>query len=281
MSTTLTTLIDLVRRRLGDHVQEGYDTASGDGEMDRFALTHVNLVADSLSVLVDDVAEPNYTVDEHSGWVSFGNIPAAGTDNVVFSYQYTVWSDERITEAINAAIDELFGKFYVHGYNDDLWSDGTAECVVQTTAGVDLDPEDRITKVEFWSGSRWVRIDRWKVSRIEDAKTLVFEFTPTTGTNYRVHYVKRPGNLESLSQTLEVTGGLPTRAKEPIVLLACADLITDRIHHRIRDDRGHNTQGENPVKSYEIQNDAQFLRAQAELKASKLRMSPLMSRVAY
>ena len=280
MTVTLDNLIYATRLRLGDHVQEGYDTATGDGETDRFALSHVNLLEESLSVLVAGTPDLTATVDERSGWVSFTSIPA---DNSVieFSYQYTIWSDERITEALNAAIDERFGQYYVEGFNDDLWSEGGAEFVAQNGAGEDLDPTDRITKLEWWNETRWVRTDGWHVEVQGDIKVIILETTPQAGINFRISYHSRPGNLVDTNDTLETTVGIKGYFKEPIVLLACADLITDRIHHRIRDDRGHNTQGENPVKSYEIQNDAQFLRAQAELKLSRLKMPPLRTRVSF
>jgi len=280
MTVTLDNLIHAARTRLGDHVQEGYDVATGDGETDRFSLSHTNLLESSCSILVGGAPDLTASVDEASGWVRFTAIPAAEAE-ISFSYQYTVWSDERITEALNAAIDERFGQFYVDGFNDTLVSAGETEFVAQTSAAVDLDPEDRITRVEFWSGTRWMKTERWKVAVQGAHKVIVLETTPAIGTQLRISYHSRPGNLVGTSDTLETTVGIKAYFAEPLVLLACSDLIVDRLHHRIRDDRGHNTQAENPVKSYEIQNDAQFLRAQADLKLSRMKMPPLRSRATF
>ena len=279
MATTLTNLIDAVRRRLGDHIQEGYDTADGDGAMDRFALTHTNIVPVSLTVTVSGAATTALAIEEESGWVTFTN-PPANAAPITFSYQYTVWSDVQVKEAINVGIEELFGNFYVDGTNDDIWSEGGAEFIAQNSAGTDLSPEDRVTKVEYWNGSRWVKLEGWHVMTQNATKVIIFENTPTTGLNFRISYHSRPSLLTNVSDTLETTSGVPARAKEPVIDYACSELISARIAMGIRDDRAHNTQNENRIKSYEVVNDASYFRAQAERKASKLRMAPLKGRVA-
>ena len=275
MAITLTNLRDMVNRRLGNDLEWASATDEGDGGSTLFRLPHTNIV--TLTVQVDGVDYTSGTLDEESGWYTFASPPAPEAE-LAFQYSYRHWGETRVDESINSAIDELFGKFHVDGFNDDLWSEGGAEFIAQTSAGVDLDPEDRITRVEFWSGTRWVKTDRWHVTVQNGTKVVIFEVTPTLGTNIRISYHARPGNLTNGVDTLETTSGLPTRAKEPIVLLACSSLITERMHHRIRDDRASNTQNENPVKSYEIQNDANYLRQQAEVLASKLRMAPLRGR---
>ena len=272
---SLTELIRLVRRRVGDFPQRVRKTGDvGDGVITDYFLDHT--VYGTPVVTVDGTSSTDFSFDADTGWLTFN---AAPTGDIAFSYASVVWDDERIQEAINSAIDELWGKFYVKGQNDTMVTDGQGELLVETAAGDDLGPEDRITRVEYWSGSRWVRMDRWSVRATPVAKYVVWENIPTAGTILRVSYTVRPGNLDLPAETLEGTAGLPSRAKEPIVLLACSSLIVERMHHRIRDDRGHNTQGDNPVKSYEIQNDAQFLRAQAMLLASSLRMDSLGGRV--
>ena len=89
MTVTLDNLIYATRLRLGDHVQEGYDTATGDGETDRFALSHDNLLEQSCSITVGGVADLSAQVDELSGWVRFTNVPANAAE-IAFSYQYTI-----------------------------------------------------------------------------------------------------------------------------------------------------------------------------------------------
>ena len=276
MAVTLEYLRTLVNRRLGNHLQWAAATDEGDGASTLFRLPNQNIVTSTLIVQVDG-SNATGSLDEESGWYTFVAAPALSTV-LTFEYAYVVWLDVRVDEAINSAIDELFGKFHVEGFNDDLWSEGGAEFIAQTSAGVDLDPEDRITRVEFWTGTRWAKTERWHVTVQNGTKVIIFEVTPTLGTNIRISYHARPGNLTADNHTLETTAGLPARAKEPIVLLACSSLILERVHHRIRDDRAHNTQSENPVKSYEVINDSNVLRQQAEVLASKLRMAPLRGR---
>ena len=272
--TSLDDLVELVRRRLGDFPQRRVQSETGDGVETHYKLRESPYLASGATATVAGSAA-TLTVDYDSGWATFTSAP---TGEILISYSTVVWSDERIEEAINSAIDELFGKFYIWGVNDDLWSEGGADVIAQNSSGVDLGPEDRITRVEYWTGSRWVRTDRWSVQVQGASKVIVFEQAPIEGINFRISYITRPGNITG-TQTLEHTAGLPTRAKEPIILLACSGLIVERMHHRIRDDRGHNTQADNTVKSYEIQNDAQFLRAQAMVIAQSLKMDSMQGRV--
>lgn len=275
---TLSEIIRLIRMRLGDFPQKRRQVETGDGVTVNYRLTNSPYETDGVTSTVAGTTSTAFTVDYDASWLTFTSA-AADAAEIVLNYSTVVWSNERITEAVNSAIDELFGRFYVKGVNAALVSDGTAEMLVETAALDDLGPEDRITRVEYWDGSRWRRFDRWSVRATATAKYVVFDGAPSSGQAFRVSYVVRPGNLSAGAQTLEGTAGLPSRAKEPLVLLACSSLIVERMHHRIRDDRGHNTQGDNPVKSYEIQNDAQFLRQQAEVLASKLKMDPLTSRL--
>lgn len=270
MATTLTNLIDSVRLRLDDHAQEAYDTATGASPQTRFRLSHVGVVASSLIITVDSVTSTAYTLDANSGWVTFDTAP--GEVTITFSYQYVIWTDARITEALNSAIDELFGKFYVAGENDRVASTGVAEILAQDSTGTDIDPEVRVTRVEYWNDPYWVRLTGWDVHNTSTQKYIRFQRAIPTGHTLRFSYVSRPTNLTQAADTLETTAGLPTRAKEPIVLLACSSLVAALVNRRVKDDRAHNTQSENAVKSYEIQNDAAFLRSQAEAAMSRLKM---------
>ena len=278
--TSLTELIRLVRVRTGDFPQKQRQVETGDGVKADFRLRENVYLAGGVNVTVEGAVNTDVTVDYDADWLTFdaGSEP---TGEVIILYSTVVWTDERIQEAINAAIDGLFGDFYVNGENDDLYTDGEAELLIETAAGEDLGPEDRVKEVEYHNGSRWVRLDSWRVRATPSAKYVVFENTPASGQRLRVSYAVRPGNLDTGTETIEGTAGLPSRAKEPVVLYTTAALITDRIHHRIRDDRGHNTQGENQVKSYEIQNDAQFLSAKADTLVGKLKQDGLLSRVVY
>jgi len=282
--TSLTELIRLVRLRTGDFPQLQRQVETGDGVKQNFRLRETVYSGADVSVINVTLDNMDITyqtsIDYDSSWASFGSTYFP-TGELVFIYSNVTWTDERIQEAINAAIDELFGDFHVIGVNDELATDGEAELLIETATGEDLGPEDRITLVEYHNGTRWVRLDSWHVRTTPTAKYVVFENTPVSGQSLRVSYAVRPGNLDTGTETIEGTAGLPSRAKEPLVLKATASLITDRLHHRIRDDRGHNTQNENSVKSYEIQNDAQFLSAKADTMIRKLRQDGLLSRVVF
>lgn len=276
--TTLTELIRLVRLRIGDFPRTQRHPFTFAGTETVYRLRETVYSDLTVTCTVDGSPNTDFTVDADSSIVEFDTAP---TGDGVFSYETVTWSDERITEAINAGIDEIGNLFYVDGENDDLYTDGQGELLIETSAGDDLGPEDRIRSVEWWTGWRWTRLDSWHVRSTPFAKYVVFENTPVTGTRLRVSYSVRPANLDLADDTLETVAGLPGRAKEPIILYAVADLQTDRLHHRIKDDRGHNSQDEAGVKSYEILNDAKFLRSLAEIRAQKLSKYGLHPRVRY
>jgi hypothetical protein len=273
--TTLTSLISIIRRRLGDTLQHGNMTETGDAAKTDFRLDDAPIV--DLVVTVDD-AVVSYSVDTDAGWVVFANAPAAEAV-IAFAYTYYVWSEAHITQAVNDAVAELFGNFYVESCHDDIASTGAQEYVLQDGGHVDLPPSARVTTVEFWSDPSWVRLNGWSVRNTRTQKILRFENPLTPGYVMRVSFHSWPGFFTVGGDVLETTVGLPTRAKEPIVLLAMSALLGDRLGSRIRGDLGHNTQNENQIKSYEIQNDAAWYRSQAEYKARKLRMAPLRTRV--
>lgn len=275
---SLTELIRLVRIRLGDFPQYMSQTETGDAVKTFFRL-HEGVYADNgVTVTLDGIPDTNGVEDYDSSTMTYASAPD-GT--LVFSYSTVVWTDERITEAINSAIDEMFGPAHVPGMNGDLVYSGP-ELLAEISAGNDLGPEDRVTKVEYHDGDRWIRLTDWTVYTDGTSKYIHFTNGPSSyndSTPVRIHYVVRPGNLTSGTNTLEGTAGLPTRFKEPVVLIACSSLVGDRVNKRIKDDRSHNTQNENPVKSYEIQNDAQYLRNQAEAIMRRLKMSKLTTRL--
>ena len=274
--TTLASLIASIRRRLGDTKQLATQTEEGDGTKTNWRLADAPM--EDLVVEVDGALSYDWTVDTDSGWVTFGSAPGSGLA-IRFSYQYYVWSEDHIIEAVNNAVAELFGNFYVEGYHDDIATTGDQEYVLQDGAHVNLPPQTRITKVEFWSDPHWIRLEGWSIRNTETTKILHFENALVPGYYLRVTYHAWPGFFDSVNDTLESSIGLPTRAKEPIILFAMSDLLGDRLGPRVRGDLGHNTQNENQVKSYEIQNDAAWYRSRAEMKARRLKMAPLTTRI--
>lgn len=274
---SLADLIRLVRLRLADFPAPHQQTEAGDGSTILYRLQENVYETDGVTCTVGGSATTSFTMDYDSSWLTFDTAPA-DEDAIVFTYSFYTWTDERITEAVNAAIDELFGPFHVAGMNDELAYTGP-ETLAETSAGYDLGPEDRITRVERWSDPYWIRLTDWEVFTDGASKYIRLHRALPTDTVLRIHYLVRPGTLLETSDTIEGTCGLPTRAKEPVVLLACSSLVAERVNKRIRDNRSHNTQDESPVKSYEIQNDAQFLRNQAEIVMRRLRMDRFTTRL--
>lgn len=274
--TPLTSLIGIIRRRLGDTKQHYTQSETGDGTTVDFKLRDAPF--ENLVVTIDGTATTAFTPDSDSGWIAFNTAPT-NASAIVFSYTSYVWSDEHITQAVNDATAELFGNFYVESSHDDIATTGNQEYTIQDAGHTNLPPSARITKVEWWNDPHWVKVENWSVRNTATTKVLHFENAPLEGYTLRVSFHSWPGFFATGGDTLEYTVGLPTRAKEPIVLLAMSALLGDRLGYRVRGDLGHNTQNENQVKSYEIQNDAAWYRSQAEYKAKRLRMAPLRTRI--
>lgn len=274
--TTLQSIINSIRRRLGDTQQRGTTTDTGDGSKVSFKTREAPFTG--LVVTVDGDVSTAFTSDSDSGWVTFTSAPTAG-DEIVFTYLYHVWSNDHITAAVNDAVNAVFGYFYVEGEHADIATTGAQEYTLQDSDHDDLPPSTRITKVEYWATPHWARMEGWSTRNTPTTKVLHFESAPASGYVLRVSYQSWPACFASLTDTLEETVGLDTRAKSPIILFSMSSLLGDRLGARIRGDLGHNSQNENQIKSYEIQNDAAWFRSQAELEARKLRQPPLRSRI--
>jgi hypothetical protein len=271
--TTLQSIIDQVNRKLASYVGHHVQSETADGTQTSWKLTHENIIACTVT------GGSTNTVDLDGGWVTYTVAPSADTA-LTFAYTYRHWSDEMVTEEVNSAVDELFGVFHVPG-SSTLTTDGSQEYLLQNDALADLDPRCRITEVELWSDPNYKRLHNWRVRDEQDAKYLHFFTAPVEGYTVRFSWQGPPQNFVNLTDTLEGTVGLPTAAKNPIVLLAASELLLSRLAPRIRDDGAHNTQNENVVKSYEIGNAAAILRASAERKAGRVRMKPLRGRVVF
>jgi hypothetical protein len=285
MAVTLLNIRDAVDRKLGNYVMAASSTDSGDGESTVFDLSHSNIIGSTFFVSVDAAIAPSAVcggvLDDTAGTYTFTLIPIAEAE-IIFSYQYKHWSDDQVLDAINGGIGELFGRFYSEG-ESTITSTGAQEYDVYdnaTPTPAALTFEDRITRLEYWSDPHWVRINGWSIRNSGGVKSIHFESAPASGYTMRVSYVKQPSAFTTDAETLTDLG-LSDRVKEPLVLYACSELIASRIGPRIRDDRAHNTQNENAIKSYEMVNDAQYFRALAELKASKIRQPAWVPRIRY
>lgn len=127
MSVTLSNLIDAVNDELENHPMRGSSEAEGDGESTAFVVAPVGTTIvddDTWAVYADGVATSAFTMDFDSGVCTFTVAPADGVV-LSFVYNYVVWTDGLVTQAINAAIDNLFPALYVNtAYT--LTSDGTS-----------------------------------------------------------------------------------------------------------------------------------------------------------
>jgi hypothetical protein len=269
---SLTELIRLVRMRIGDFPQLVKEADKvGDAVTVAYRLFSNVYEADGVTVTVDGTASSDYTVDYDSGWLTFNTAPEDGLA-ITFAYSVVLHTDEQIAEALNAAIDDTFGSLVVQGENDDLVADGSERLLAEISAGNDLSPEDIITKVEYFSDPQWVTFHDWRADNsVPGKKYLHWRRILNSGTQVRISYLVRPGSLDSGAQTLEGTAGLPGRAKEPIVLFACAKLVSQQMNARTHSNMFYNAEGANAAKQYDLRMRVMDLQAEGELALKRVR----------
>ena len=269
--TSLTELIRLVRMELQDFPQAMHDVdKEGDGVATKFRLYQNVYEADGVSITAAGtaIAAADFTVDYDSGWVTFDTAPATGSA-LVFDYSCVCHSDEQVTAAINAAIDDCYGPLVAMGENSTLTTTGATELLCETSTGADLSPDDHVERVEYWDDPTWVLLHDWRINNHSGKKYIHFRRTPASGLTIRISYIARPGSLTSGAQTLEGTAGLPTRAREAVVLFACAKLVSSQRSARTHSNMFYNAEGNNMSKVYDLRMRIQDLQAEGGLALRK------------
>lgn len=268
---TLTELIRLVRLRLNDFPQQMRDVNhTGDGATTKYRLYSKVYEDDGVTVTIAGTASTAFATDYDSGWLTFTSAPTDGSA-IVANYSCVVSTDEQITEALNSAIDDCFGTLVVQGENATLMTDGTTELLCETDTGDDLSPEDIIERVEYWDDPHWVTLHDWRPKNHSGKKYIHFRRLPTTGLTVRISYLVRPGQLDDPYQTLEGTAGVPTRYKEPIILFACAKLVSAQLTARTHSNMFYNAEGKNAPSVYDLRMRINDLQAEGELALRKCR----------
>ena len=267
---SLTELIRLVRMHLKDFPQEMRDADHvGDDVTTKYRLYDQVYEADGVTATVAGVAAA-VTMDYDSGWLTFTAAPATDAA-IVITYSCVLHSDEQITEALNAAIDDCFGSFVVMGENATLVTTGAAELLCENSSGYDLDPEDIIERVEYWRDPHWVTVNDWRVKNHSGHKYIHFHRCPVAGLTIRISYLVRPGQLSVGTHTLEGTAGLPGRARTAIVLFACAKLVSAQLSGRTHSNLFHNAEGNNMSKVFDLRMRIQDLQAEGEMALRRAR----------
>ena len=277
---TLEDLRDLVNRRTTNTLDHGTHTETATAYQSVFRLPDQNI--SDLSVTVDGSSTSSGTLDAQSGYYVFGD---SGLDEgvvAVFTYTFRHWSDEQVNDAINGAIAELWGAFYTDPEFATFTTTGAASYAALDVDGNPLDNNDRVTHVHLWRDPMWVKWEHWSISHNGGQKYVDFSRPRYDGGTVRITYVKPLATFTDDTVSMTDVGfdeKTAEMAKWAVVDLAIAELISERIPVRIRDDRAHNSQNEQAIKSYEMVNDAQFYRARALLRAKVVAPPRLSGRV--
>ncbi len=359
MTVTLSDLRTAVDRRLMNNLERQSAEATADGTQTTWKMPDENIETLSLCTLgsttmtesVDySPGSTEYTLDDDSGWITFGYAGANG-DTIHWDYTYRRWSHTQVDEAINSAIDYIFGEFYGRIVDTSISSDGltyefwipnceqlhevshlytgctrydrledwrtidypdyivtahTADYLATTVATtlmlaasdgvfvtvgdylrddasgevvyVSAKTDDTLTVTRGAFGTAATTHASEATWRRWATKKLVFANAPGTGT-LRLLLTKRSPWMTAVTDSLEVTCGLPQRAKEPIICYACYLLLMQRANARVMDDRSHNQLDENVILPSDITRQASTMKAACDMMISKTRMKPTRKRL--
>ncbi len=112
--TTLNDYVSDVRTSLEDYGNLVTDQFSGDATTIVWQLSSAPILTNSESVTIAGAAQArttNYTVNYDNGQITFVSAPAAAAA-VVIQYTKVIWRDERIINAVNAGIREMYPAVY-------------------------------------------------------------------------------------------------------------------------------------------------------------------------
>lgn len=284
-TTTVATLIARVNEKVGNYTRQAYASFRGNFLQTAFVLPHRNV--SNLQCVLSGLRTSFFTVVSATGVITFTtappSVPVDEPDNVFVSYEYIPWTDAEITEALNASVNELWGKFYWEGMHDDIDTTGHPEYLVQDSDHNDIPPDSRVTRVEWSTESgadaAWVKLERWHVRASGGHKYVVLEQPIFTGYYLRFCFQCPGGIISATTDTLETTVGLPTRAADALVTMACANLLEGGIGRRFDSLTRGTVPDANQIKSYEIIQDIQLLRNAAFAKAQRVMMQPFSARI--
>ena len=268
MSQTLTDLLALVDEELENYAMSGSASVTGDGETAAFLVAPLGcqIVDDATFVCyLNGVTTSDYLMDYDSGVCTMLTVPTTA-DTVSWQFTYKHWSDARVTQAINAAIDNLFPALYIRS-NATV----TAAQEVVCPTGTEF-----ITGVDTGYEGAWKRLQPKRYDVIYNSGVPSLHFFTTPSTSVRIHYVARPIPLVNLSDDIESDSKLPARAADPIISYACYYLLVQKMGTRVRSDVGITTQGQGALMPSQMNYGAQGYMMRFQFQLAAIRM-PLWS----
>jgi hypothetical protein len=264
MSVTLTNLLALVDAELDNYPMAGSAKTEGDGVTAAFLVAPLGstIVEDeTFACYIDDVLTTAYTMDYDSGVCTMAAVPA--TDEVVkWQFTYKQWTQDLVTQAINAGIDNLFPSIYVRS-NETVTAGAEVVCPTGT---------EFVVGVDTGGAGAWKRLQRKRYDVIYNSGIPSLHFFTTPTGSVRVHYVARPIPLVNLSDDIESDSKIPARAANPIVSYACYYLLVQKMGTRVRSDVGIVTQGQGALMPSQMNYGAQgyMMRFQFQLASMKM-----------
>jgi hypothetical protein len=272
MSATLTDLLALVDAELENYEMRGSAEATGDGTTTDFLVAPLGcqVVNDSVfAVFVAGSEIATFTMDYTSGVCRIATAPTDG-QAIAWVFTYKHWSTALVTQAINAAIDNLFPAMYVRSSTSIVTDGSTYEVAAPAGTEFVVGVDSRASATDAWKG---LKRKRFELIYTAGVPSLRFYSAPQSGF-IRVHTVSRPTPLAVAADDLAGDAGLPERAKDAIISYACYYLLAQKMAPRVRSDVGVVTQGTGGLMPSQMNYGAQGYMMRFQLQMASLRMQP-------
>ena len=267
MSATLSEIVTLVDAELENHPTYGTAEVTGDGVTGAFLVSPIaNQVIDdaSFAVFIDGVSTDDYLMDFESGICTMNSTPTTA-QTVSWQFNYVPWPESLTTQAVDAAVDNLFPAFYIRS-NEVVTAGSEVECPEGT---------EFITGVDIGGVGAWKRLRQKRYDLIYDGGVPSLHFFTAPTGSVRIHYIARPLRFAASDDTLEDCG-LPERASSPIVSYACYYLLSQKMAPRVRSDVAVTTQNSAALLPSQMQYGAQGYMMRFQFQMQSMRM-PLWS----
>jgi hypothetical protein len=229
--------ITILRRYANDIPVLTRDLWDGDGATLAFRTKHNPIVNTDYSLYVGSTLQTettDYTLDKDSGLIEFVSAPAAGSDNVSFTYYYANLSDTGWIDVINNVIRD---------WKEKIWVDAIDETAFTTVANQDDYDMDTIDTKIFAVLGVWLSSGTtyWADASSETnvryfKEQNILNFRPafdSSGYTMRIRYLKSYAEISAVTDTFTI----PERYHSAFQH-ACAAEYLDRFTMKMINDSG-------------------------------------------
>lgn len=264
-----------IRKENRDLKRRERDLFDGDGVSSVFILTKDCVVAGSYELRVSNALKTegvDYTLDRDSGEIVMTAAPAAGNDNVAFTYQYVRATDEQYVDWLNDGLDHFRKKLWVEVIDDSTLT-STADANEIDLSSISSNVE---AMVDVWfkdmanadTSLPWATLSSvTNVSYLRGLNKLqISPPLPVTGWPIKVHLLRGFTKGSAVGDTFPV----PDRFINVFKLYAKAEYLMAEAYKRLHDTTAV-TKEETFVPSDRLFAQASKIMQEAESECSRVR----------